>query len=181
MPASHWLHLMSSMICTGTCSRRMGGRCQGCDCSYCLPPSSSLHFIYVSCYRTTIEFLLSRSKVITYKGQDLILAILSNFTGILPKGHVSLVMCRNLNFSYFRSVWKDWCPLDTAVGAWLLDPDHTPSSFSELLVRYGMQQMTPPTTEGDLSALHHQDLGLLGPLMVKIYRQLQVRAREHAS
>ena len=59
------------------------------------------------------------------------------------------------------------------MGAWLLDPDHTPHAFSELLARYGMQQMAPPTGGGSVSAVHH-DLALLGPLMVKIYQQLQV-------
>lgn len=80
-------------------------------------------------------------------------------------------------------MWKEWCPLDTAIGAWLLDPDRTPSSFSELLARYGMQQMAPPMrgAEGDWnSSALQQDLALLGPLMVKIYRQLQVRACREA-
>lgn len=68
--------------------------------------------------------------------------------------------------------------MDTSLGAWLLNPDHTPGSFSELLTRYGMEQMTLPTTmgvdKGDQLALRH-DLALLGPLMVKIYKKLQVR------
>ena len=77
-------------------------------------------------------------------------------------------------------VWKNWRPLDTDVGAWLLDPDHTPNSFSELLARYGMQQMAPPTSAGGtgedwtLQALR-LDLSLLGPLLVKIYHQLQAK------
>lgn len=78
--------------------------------------------------------------------------------------------CQHLSCT---AAWREWCPLDTAVGAWLLDPDHTPNAFSELLARYGMQQMAPPTGGGAGSAVHH-DLALLGPLMVKIYQQLQV-------
>ena len=78
-----------------------------------------------------------------------------------------------------RAAWKGWCPLDTGLGAWLLDPDHTPSSFSELLARHGMQQLAPPPSSPALPeetgvATVHQDLALLGPLMVKIYQKLQV-------
>jgi hypothetical protein len=82
-------------------------------------------------------------------------------------------------FRSFVIVWREWCLLDTAVGAWLLNPDHTPSSFSELLARYGMQQMG--VEERDLnSSVLLKDLALLGPLMVKMYRQLQVsRLGEH--
>lgn len=73
------------------------------------------------------------------------------------------------------AVWKNWCPLDVGLGAWLLDPDHTPTSFSELLARYGLQQMGRKGGAGHSSALC-QDLALLGPLMVKIYEDLQVCA-----
>lgn len=74
-------------------------------------------------------------------------------------------------------VWINWCPLDIILGAWLLDPDNVPSTFCELLARYGMQQLAPPPSPRgqvscDVSVQH--DLALLGPLMVKIYQQLQV-------
>lgn len=82
---------------------------------------------------------------------------------------------------YFIAVWINWCPLDTALGAWLLDPDHVPNTFSELLARYGLQQLAPPPAPGtrgsqevcNVSTLQH-DLALLGPLMVKLYQELQV-------
>lgn len=82
------------------------------------------------------------------------------------------------------TAWREWCPLDTSLGAWLLDPDNPANSFSELLARHGMQQLAPPPPEaaarerggGVSPATVRQDLALLGPLMVKIYQKLQVMA-----
>ena len=97
-------------------------------------------------------------------------------TSVLQVNYIfHVVLIENLGFA----VWKDWSLLDTALGAWLLNPDNTTASFSELLARFGMQQMTPPTQRGDIAIGHsysilHNDLSLLGPLMVKIYKELQV-------
>ncbi len=84
------------------------------------------------------------------------------------------------------AAWRGWCPLDTSLGAWLLDPDNPSNSFSELLARHGMQQLAPPppspqapmAREGTVSpATVRHDLALLGPLMVKIYQKLQVKSK----
>ncbi len=68
---------------------------------------------------------------------------------------------------------------DTRIGAWLLNADHTPASFSDLLAQHGFRQLdTHNSADKEKSGLDwseiHQDLALLGPLMVKLYTQLMV-------
>ena len=60
------------------------------------------------------------------------------------------------------------------MGAWLLHPDNTPSSFSELTARYGVQQEAAPPKGGEPPSVVRADLALLGPLMMAVYRKLQV-------
>lgn len=71
--------------------------------------------------------------------------------------------------------------MDVFLGAWLLDPDLAPpGSFSELLSRFGLQQMTPLTAgygqeaPSSFREMLPHDLSLLGPVMVRVYKELQV-------
>lgn len=134
--------------------------------------------------RTLLVTLMGRLRVITYGGQELIIALLSNMDEMSPDGTSAMFVCARMHV-YLCAVWRKWCPLDTGLGAWLLDPDNPPNSFSELLARHGLQQLAPPPSsqalskgtgkEGGLGTVW-RDLALLGPLMVKIYQKLQVQS-----
>ena len=81
-------------------------------------------------------------------------------------------------FFLLHTVWKHWTLLDTRIGAWLLDADNTHATFSDLLAKHGLQQEDVDVVPNDdfLKNMNqvHQDLCLLGPLMVKLYTKLKV-------
>ncbi|KAL9982361.1 hypothetical protein ACROYT_G004393 [Oculina patagonica] len=69
-----------------------------------------------------------------------------------------------------RKVCLRWRLLDPKIAAWLLNPDHPPQTFAEVLT--SVQLRFPESAEDDDDMIC-QDIAMLGPLMMKQYSTLK--------
>ncbi|XP_064400581.1 DNA polymerase nu-like isoform X2 [Halichondria panicea] len=121
--------------------------------SYLFIPLTMANESLFSWCRGQLRRLLQHSRVIVYGGQRMVATVIS---------------C--LDILEHSNEWLHWKVLDLLVAEWLLDPDHPPESFAQVMERCKLRK--PPTTSESTTDLCG-DVSLLGPAMVCVYQRLR--------
>jgi hypothetical protein len=104
--------------------------------------------------RNQLQTILSSQKTQTlcYSAQELMVTVIEHY-------------------SLTTEAYVNWRAFDPHIAAWLLDSEHPPSSFSELLSKYKIRKslQSVPSANNTICS----DLMQLGPLALTLYQEMQ--------